>query len=67
MDGVVEIIPGRERRRCWSLQDKVRIVAETNKRHRWRLPDDAGVGRAKPIAFETASVQRSASPRGHRP
>ena len=30
MDGVVEIITGRERRRRWSLQDKVRIVAETN-------------------------------------
>ena len=30
MDGVVEIIIGRERRRRWSLQDKVRIVAETN-------------------------------------
>jgi transposase len=27
---VVEIITGRERRRRWSLQDKVRIVAETN-------------------------------------
>ena len=30
MDGVVEIITGPERRRRWSLQDKVRIVAETN-------------------------------------
>jgi transposase len=30
MDGVVEIITGRERRRRWSVQDKVRIVAETN-------------------------------------
>lgn len=30
MDGVVEIITGRERRRRWSQQDKVRIVAETN-------------------------------------
>ena len=30
MDGVVEIITGRERRRSWSLQDKLRIVAETN-------------------------------------
>ena len=30
MDGVVEIITGRERRRRWSPQDKVRIVAETN-------------------------------------
>ena len=29
MDGVVEIT-GRERRRRWSLQDKLRIVAETN-------------------------------------
>ena len=31
MDGVVEIITGRERRRRWSLQDKVRIVAESSK------------------------------------
>jgi transposase len=30
MDGVVEIITGRERRRRWSVQDKVRLVAETN-------------------------------------
>jgi hypothetical protein len=30
MDGVVEIITGRERRRRWSLQDKVQIVAESN-------------------------------------
>lgn len=30
MDGLVEIITGRERRRRWSLQDKVRLVAETN-------------------------------------
>ncbi len=30
MDGVVEIFTGRERRRRWSLQDKVRIFAETN-------------------------------------
>ncbi len=30
MDGVVEIIAGRERRRRWSLQDNVRIVAEAN-------------------------------------
>jgi transposase len=30
MNGVVEIITGRERRRRWSLQDQVRIVAETN-------------------------------------
>ena len=31
MDGVVEIITGRERRRRWSQQDEVRIVAKTNK------------------------------------
>ena len=30
MDGVVEIITGRERRRRWSLQDKLRIVTESN-------------------------------------
>ena len=30
MDGVVEIITGRERRRRWSLQDKMRIVAESD-------------------------------------
>ena len=30
MDGVMEIITGRERRRRWSMQDKVRLVAETN-------------------------------------
>ncbi len=30
MDGMVEIITGRERRRRWSLLDKVRLVAETN-------------------------------------
>jgi len=30
MDGVVEIITGRERRRRWSLQDKIRFVAETS-------------------------------------
>jgi len=30
MDGVMEIITGREHRRRWSLQDKVRFVAETN-------------------------------------
>ena len=30
MDGVVEIITGRERRRRWSLQDEVRLVAETH-------------------------------------
>ena len=29
MDGVVEIITGRERRRRWSVADKLRIVAET--------------------------------------
>ncbi|MCW3476319.1 IS66-like element accessory protein TnpA [Limobrevibacterium gyesilva] len=29
MDGVVEIITGRERRRRWSLEAKLRIVAET--------------------------------------
>lgn len=28
MDGVVEIITGRERRRQWSVSDKLRIVAE---------------------------------------
>jgi transposase len=28
MDGVVEIITGRERRRRWSLDDKLRLVAE---------------------------------------
>ena len=30
MNGVVEIINGRERRRRWSTQDKLRIVAETH-------------------------------------
>ena len=30
MDGVVEIITGRERRRSWSTPDKLRIVAETH-------------------------------------
>jgi transposase len=30
MDGMVEIITGRERRRRWSLEDKIRLVAETN-------------------------------------
>lgn len=30
MDGVVEIITGRERRRRWSLRDKLRLVAETH-------------------------------------
>ncbi len=29
MDGVVEIITGRERRRRWSTADKLRIVGET--------------------------------------
>jgi transposase len=29
MDGVAEIITGRERRRRWSVQDKLRLVAET--------------------------------------
>ena len=28
MDGVVEIITGRERRRRWSVEDKLRLVAE---------------------------------------
>lgn len=30
MDGLMEIITGRERRRRWSLPDKLRLVAETN-------------------------------------
>ena len=30
MDGVVEVITGRERRRRWSLQDKLRLVAEAS-------------------------------------
>jgi hypothetical protein len=30
MDGAVKIITGRERRRRWSLHDKVSLVAETN-------------------------------------
>ena len=30
MDGVMEIITGRERRRRWSMVDKIRLVAETN-------------------------------------
>ncbi|MGI4946019.1 MAG: IS66-like element accessory protein TnpA [Janthinobacterium lividum] len=30
MDGVVEIITGRERRRRWSTQEKLRIVGETH-------------------------------------
>jgi transposase len=29
MDGVMEVITGRERRRRWSLADKLSIVAET--------------------------------------
>ena len=29
MDGVIEIITGRERRRRWSTSEKLRIVAET--------------------------------------
>ena len=29
MDGVVEIITGRERRRRWSLRDKLRIIDDT--------------------------------------
>jgi hypothetical protein len=29
VDGVVEIITGRERRRRWSTEDKLRLVAET--------------------------------------
>jgi transposase len=29
MDGVVEIITGREDRRRWSVSDKLRIVAQT--------------------------------------
>jgi transposase len=29
MDGVMELITGRERRRRWSIADKLRIVAET--------------------------------------
>ena len=32
VDGVVEIITGRERRRRWSLQDEVQIVAEADER-----------------------------------
>jgi transposase len=30
VDGVVEIITGRERRRRWSLRDKLSLVAETH-------------------------------------
>lgn len=30
MDGVVEIITGRERRRRWSREQKLRVVAETH-------------------------------------
>jgi len=29
MDGVMEVITGRERRRRWSAADKLRIIAET--------------------------------------
>lgn len=29
MDGVMEVITGRERRRRWSAAEKLRIVAET--------------------------------------
>jgi transposase len=29
MDGVIEVITGRERRRRWSIADKLRIVAKT--------------------------------------
>ncbi len=29
MDGMVEIITGREGRRRWSIEDKLRLVAET--------------------------------------
>ena len=29
MDGMVEIITGRERRRRWSIEDKLRLVAQT--------------------------------------
>lgn len=29
MDGVMEVLSGRERRRRWSVADKLRIVAET--------------------------------------
>jgi transposase len=28
-DGIVEVITGRERRRRWSIEDKLRIVAQT--------------------------------------
>src|ERR1700748_866219 len=30
MDGVVEIIPGRERRRRWSVEQKLQVVGETH-------------------------------------
>jgi transposase len=30
MDGAVEIITGRERRRRWSIEQKLRVVAETH-------------------------------------
>jgi transposase len=29
MAGVVEIVIGREHRRCWSTEDKLRLIAET--------------------------------------
>ncbi len=32
MAGVMEVITGRERRRRWSISDKLRIVAETCER-----------------------------------
>jgi transposase len=32
MDGAVEIITGRERRRRWSIEQKLRVVAETHER-----------------------------------
>ncbi len=32
IDRAVEIITGRERRRRWSVEDKLRIVAETHER-----------------------------------
>jgi hypothetical protein len=30
MDGVVEIITGRERRRRWSVEQKLKVVGETH-------------------------------------
>ena len=41
MDGVVEIITGRERRRRWSVEEKLRIAAETL---RSRCPGECGRG-----------------------